>query len=332
MMADASVSIKNYVDDVIRLSAKDIQQCATSREWFLKRIKNEIDAKKNSPILLAEEPFVNYGSYFKGTKVTDVDEYDILVVIDSCSGQYSQGEKVIGNGLGSASPNYKYQELLYKSNTNSVSSKKLVWWLQGIVQDVVDSFEGEEVKEDGVAVTAGIQSKGLKMDLVPCGVFESVTNKKKFYNIGDGNDSWTLTSPQDDIERIDDIGSNKEDFKNIVRICKRIRDQYGLNLKSFAIEIAVADFAEKITNQSWEQSNFAMRTFYCMGALAEAVESGQILDDWNKNLLDNSIDYRTEVAVYKKIAAMLNNRAMLMRYNSQSSLDNFIKLLFDNKS
>ncbi|MHC4986998.1 MAG: hypothetical protein ACYTFX_00680 [Planctomycetota bacterium] len=55
-----------------------------------------------NPKLLASDPFIYFGSYFKGTKVADVDEFDVLVVIDSQGGQYSQGGKVIGHGLGSA--------------------------------------------------------------------------------------------------------------------------------------------------------------------------------------------------------------------------------------
>ena len=46
-MPDLSVSIRNYIDNVIRLSSKDIQQCAKSREWFLDRIRNEFKDRKD---------------------------------------------------------------------------------------------------------------------------------------------------------------------------------------------------------------------------------------------------------------------------------------------
>jgi hypothetical protein len=67
-------------------------------EWGRYRLKIRVSAVQ----VLASDPFIYFGSYFKGTKVADVDEFDVLVVIDSQGGQYSQGGKVIGHGLGSA--------------------------------------------------------------------------------------------------------------------------------------------------------------------------------------------------------------------------------------
>jgi hypothetical protein len=331
-MSELSVSIRNYIDNVIRLDSKDIQQCAKSREWFLERIKTEINARNNQPILFAEDPFIKFGSYFKGTKVADVDEYDILVVIDSCNGQYTNDGRVIGRGLGSASPNYKYQELLYQLNSNAVSSQKMLWWLKEIVQNIIDSFDGEPVNEDGIAVTAEIKSKGFKIDLVPCGVFKAIANGKTFYNIGDGNDSWTLTSPQDDIERINNIADNKEDFKNIIRICKRIKDQYDLKVKSFAIETAIANYAESTTKASWDMCNIVGRMIGCLEALANSIQTGQILDNWNKNLLESAIDYQVDAKSYTTIAAWLRSREILIQCGTQDALNDFVESLFDNKS
>lgn len=330
-MSELSVSIKKYIDNVIRLSAKDIQDSASSRDWFLKRIQNEIENRTNDPILYATEPFIRFGSYFKGTKVSDADEYDILVVIDSCNGQYTNNGQIIGKGEGTAFPNHKYDKRFYKSDDSGVSSKKIVWWLQGIVQEVVNSFGGEPTIEDGISVTAEIKTQNIKLDLVPCGVFQHVTKGKQFYNIGNGNDSWTLTNPSVDIDRLSNIANGKDDFKNIIRICKRIKDQYGLQISSFTIETAIANYAESITNASWNMCNVVGRTIGCMEALAGSIQTGHILDNWNKNLLEEAINYQADANSYATIATVLRSREILIRCRTQDSLDNFVESLFENK-
>lgn len=98
-MTNLNYLIQKYIDNEISLSMKDISASAKSREWFLNRIKNKINEKINNgeivPQLYSETPFVNFGSYFKGTKVKDVDEFDVLVVLDSNSGQLTQSGVVI---------------------------------------------------------------------------------------------------------------------------------------------------------------------------------------------------------------------------------------------
>ncbi len=329
-MGDLSTAIRNYIDNEIRLSAKDIQQCAKSRDWFLKRIESTVNARINEPVLYTAEPFIRFGSYFKGTKVADVDEYDILVAIDSCSGQYTSNSQIFGQGQGSASPNHKYDHRFYNAD-DSVSSQKMVWWLQGVVQEVVDAFGGGPVVGDGIAVTAEIKSREIKIDLVPCGVFKTLHNQRIFYNIGDGKNSWTLTAPREDIDRINSIANSKEDFKNIIRLCKRIKDKYGLSIISFAIETAIADFAEPISDLSWENADLALRTIACIDALVTAIRSCKIMDNWNKNLLDSSIDYELDSRTYNSISSVLNSQANPIQYTSQNTLNRFISSLFENK-
>ena len=90
-------AINHYLDNHIKLSQKNISEAAKSREWFLTRVENVINSRTGEPKLYPVEgqKFVYFGSFFKGTKVLDVDEYDVLVVIDSNNGFFSRsGEKL----------------------------------------------------------------------------------------------------------------------------------------------------------------------------------------------------------------------------------------------
>ena len=103
-MGDVSKAIQKYLDEYIRLNLSDISQSAKSREWLLQRILNKINQRASDglkqPVLYSARPFVYFGSYFKKTKVQVVDEYDVLVVIDSNGGMFSQSGSKIGDGQG----------------------------------------------------------------------------------------------------------------------------------------------------------------------------------------------------------------------------------------
>ena len=144
-MADMDKLIGRFIGEHIALSQRDISASAKSREWFLQRIKKRIDERSGEPVLYEREPFVHFGSYFKRTKVANVDEFDVLVVIDSNTGVFTQGDTEIGKGLGEADPNHKYDEKYKKADGSGISPAKMLNWLKGIVTEVVESFGGSKV-------------------------------------------------------------------------------------------------------------------------------------------------------------------------------------------
>ncbi|MEK6840253.1 MAG: hypothetical protein AABX72_04885 [Nanoarchaeota archaeon] len=145
--------------------------------------------------------------------MADVDEYDVLVLIDSYSGSYSRGGKQVGIGQGSADPNPKYYKKFYKDDGSGVSPAKMLNWLKGVADEVVGTFSGEAPVRDGQAITSTIKSKGLKIDLVPAGVFVN-GNGTLFYNIPDGTaaNSWITTSPELDISELNRLAKDRNKF------------------------------------------------------------------------------------------------------------------------
>jgi hypothetical protein len=289
-MADVDAAIHKYIETDIALGAKDISACAASREWFLTRLKNEIVSTSAGPQLYTAERFIRFGSYFKGTKVRDVDEFDILVVIDSNTGYFHSGGRTLGSGQGSEFPNHKYDERFFKPDGSGVSPAKMLEWLRLVVARIVDSFGGEAPIRDGQAITARIASRDLAIDLVPAGVFEHANNGTVFYNIPKGNaaDGWTLTSPRGDIEILNRVADGKADFRNVIRIAKRVRDTYGIKLPSFAIETAIVDYGRAT---SWTKS-VSLEVVYAFRHLARAIQSGVIADpyDSSSNLIGDVAD------------------------------------------
>lgn len=247
-MADMNKLINKFIKDEISLSRTDISESAKSRDWFLDRIKSKIEQRVNEPVLYGSQPFLNFGSYFKGTKVSNVDEYDVLVVIDSYGGQLTQNGQIVGNGVGKNNPNHKYDEKYKKSNGSGVSPAKTLNWLKGIVTEVVESYGGTAPERNGQAITARIESKDINIDLVPAGIFESTLQPGVFfYDIpkGDLNNGWILTNPQQDIKLINELAQKNNNFKNMIRILKYMKKQYHFSVSSFAIECCAVSYANE---------------------------------------------------------------------------------------
>jgi hypothetical protein len=250
-MANVSLAIERYINQTLTLTQSDISRAVKSREWLLDRIESKINERSNEPTLYTPEKFVLFGSYIKGTKVENVDEFDVLVVIDSNTGIYSSGGHPIGDGLGSANPNAKYDSRYMKSDESGVSPRKLLNWLHGVVSEAVQPYGGTAPeKSGGQAIVATIDSLNLKIDLVPAGIFKRIADGTEFYNIPNGkqNNSWVVTSPKNDINRLKKAAEGRKNFRNIIRLCKRIKDCYNFSVSSFAIETAIINYS---TDSNW---------------------------------------------------------------------------------
>jgi hypothetical protein len=254
-MADIKLALKRFIDSEIALSKSDIDSAAKSREWLVTKIVDRIK-EKGEIVLHNAGPYIYFGSYFKGTKVGNADEFDVLLVIDSNTGIYSVGGVEVGTGLGAASPNPKYSPDFFFEDGSKISPAKMLNWLKRTIAEVTKEYGGEVPERAGEAVTALIKSKGIKIDFVPAGVFSYKADPKKFFfNIPSGNKSanWKSTNPLEDMERMKYYSENRNDFKNVIRLIKYIKDkdQYNMAIPSYAVESTLIRYVE---SNNWEQN------------------------------------------------------------------------------
>jgi hypothetical protein len=171
-------------------------------------------------------------------------------------------------------------------------------WLKNVVHTVTESFGGEAPIRNGQAVTAIIKSKNIHIDLVPGGIFQHKDKEEIFFNIptGDVGNNWIVTSPRQDIALLDNIASDKDNFRNVVRICKRIKDTYNFLVSSFGIETAVI-IANSSDSISWE-NNLFIDLKKTLSAIADSFKSGHLPDsyDTSKNLFEgvDNLDWYAE--------------------------------------
>lgn len=331
-MADVSAAIGAFINNEISLTRKDISSAVESREWFIERVKSEIENRTEELVLYAPDPFIYFGSYFKGTKVKNVDEFDILVVIDSNTGVFSRYGQKLGVGQGNASPNHKYDNKYYKEDGSGVSPAKMLNWLKGIVKAVTSSFGGEAPIRNNQAVTAYIKSKDLKIDFVPAGIFKHTFDGSTFYNIprGDASNGWIITSPRQDIELLKRAAKGKNSFRDVIRLCKYISSSYNFLVSSFAIESAIVQYGQ---NETWFNSGSKDLYLNVKGALsylATFFRYGLISDPYDKN--NNLIAEASSLSWYAdridEIIAKLNS---LQNEPNQTKAREYVSKIFRNE-
>ena len=327
-MGDVSQALNGYIGEVIKLPQRDISSAVRSREWFIDLVKQEINGRTREPALYSERNTLYFGSYFKGTKVAAVDEFDVLVILDSNNSVYRHNGISVGSGLGRADPNHMLDEKYKKSDGSGVSPTTLLNWLKDVVESATGKYGVKTPVRNGQAITVTIKSKDLKLDLVPAAVFQHNSSGETFYGIprGDRENGWIATAPHRHMERLKEVAQGKENFRNVIRLCKRIRDTYNFNVPSFAIELAAVGYAEGNYWYDDLYSDFRV----VLRSLAEAFRGGVILDpfddqnnliadvvslDWYADRLekiiegmDECLDWERQDEVRQRVYEILENQ------------------------
>lgn len=293
-MGSLNTEINKFINNNLILSQKDISSAVKSREWLINRIVKKISEKSDGPQLYSENglKYIQFGSYFKGTKVSNVDEFDIMFIVDSKNGVFSVNGDKIGEGIGSVSPNPKYDKKYKKEDGSGVSSRKILNWLYDIIIEVIEPYGGQAYK-DKQAVTVYISSKSLHIDFVPGGIFQKVGTTSPddvFYIIpkGDINSGWIETNPRVDKKIIKDKSDKYKQFKNTIRLFKYLfKESYNVKISSYAVESALVSYTDK----SLFFDDYDYDFIGVLLHIISLVEEGKIPDmrDNNINLLDISL-------------------------------------------
>ncbi|CAG0963674.1 hypothetical protein ANRL4_00820 [Anaerolineae bacterium] len=327
-MADVGKAIQGYINEILRLSRDDISTAVKSREWILDRIQTAISNQVEDIKLYRPSPRVHFGSYFKGTKVSTVDEFDVLFVLDS-KGITHSTTKFSGSGLGSTTPNPLSSYIIRGSS--AISSIQVLNWLQRIAQDVVSSFSGQAPQRNGQAIEVIIQSRDLKIDLVPALIFERTPWGQTFYAIpkGDPQGNWISTSPRVDIEQLQTVASGKANFRNVIRLMKRIKDTHNFQVSSFAIETAIVTYGSQ---NSWS-GDLYMEVCGMLLYMQDVFRRGVIYDPFDSgvNLLTGVQNSGRYAERLRRIVDQLMDWQRQSIYTiDQATLNLKLKILFEN--
>ena len=303
---DVNKEFNKFIAENLGLNKKDISNAVKSREWLIERIIKKIGEKDDGPQLYSENGFnyIKYGSYFKGTKVSNVDEFDIMLIIDASHGVFTKDGYEIAKGIGKLNVNPIFFPQYRKEGEEVVSSRKLLSWLKEIVDEVLIPYGCSAGEKAGQAVTVFIKSKDLHIDFVPGCIFQKndvYDDSGVVYIIpkGDLNCGWIETNPHIDKNIVNQKGSENEQFKNTIRLFKFIfHNSYKVSIGSYAIESAIVDYESK----HFFFNDFEYDFIGILDHIIELISDGKIPDMRDQTV--NLIDENNKEGILKKIVSI----------------------------
>ncbi len=216
-------NIENIIGK-IRLSQGEIASISSARKY----LEQIITAKGNFMQLPPPKELYIIGSYKRGTKISPLDDVDILYTI--------------GN-VRETSPNlYSIIDCAFTFNSNyldtenNISSKKV---LDEIKSELASSYSRSEIKRNNEVVNLYLTSYNAGFDIIPAFYVE-------FANIyliplGSNSTKWKKTNPKID-EKILDVLNTKHNqlLKNVIRVIKYwFRKKKIKSLRSYHLEAIV---------------------------------------------------------------------------------------------
>lgn len=150
-------------------------------------------------------PSIDYGSYSRRTKIRELDDIDIMIVLDA---EGNWREPLWGGGFCIHLRNWgTRQDDMVNPGTDIVNSIKVVNRFKDYLGKV-SSYEKAEIKRNQEAATLKLKSYEWVYDIVPC--FQTAPiNNVTFFLIPDGNGNWKPTDPRIDKQRIANVNAQQ---------------------------------------------------------------------------------------------------------------------------
>lgn len=213
-------NLENIISE-IRLSQQDIGDASTARK-FLEQI---IRTKGNQLQLPTPLEFYIIGSYKRGTKISPLDDIDILYSIGNVYEQSPDFYAIIKSS-------YIFTKDFY-DHENNISSKKV---LDKIKSELMSTYTRSDIRRNNEVVNLYLNSYSVGFDIVPAFYINSADT----YLIPNGSNStkWKKTNPKVDERILDNLHSKHNQLlKNVIRIIKYwFKKKKIKSLRSFHLE------------------------------------------------------------------------------------------------
>lgn len=218
-------AFEQFRREVVDLDPENTKIARASRNYLFDQI--EILAKNNPdcPKLKSNNPFINFGSFARRTKIKPLDDIDFLVIFD--------GSNTIAESIYSS---YTYQLKFIKPPTylmsilpsmplgqfadsnGYVNSTRLLNRIKLYLYSV-KNYEKAEIRKTLQAVTLKLNSYSWNYDIVPavpinCG-------SQSYFLIPDGKGNWIATDPRIDDSNTTRVNTTHEGkFLSVIRLLK----------------------------------------------------------------------------------------------------------------
>lgn len=225
----------------IKLNKSDSEIARSSRDNLFRNIDNFPKEDDMFP-LLYRECHNKFGSFSRKTKISPLDDIDLLVCLNARGSKYSEHsvdnvDITVPEGVDSL------QEL---SEGNILNSRKVIEKFKRNLKDLAH-YKNAEINRRQEAITLSLQSYDWTFDIVPCFITAPTDNGRTYYLIPNREGSWKFTDPRIDQKRVTRINQeNKGNILKIIRMFKHLAREYGLfKDNSYLLEVLILDYYEQ---------------------------------------------------------------------------------------
>ncbi|HAV0411234.1 TPA: nucleotidyltransferase [Salmonella enterica] len=224
MAYQVSTAFNTLMNDFVNLDPEDTKGGRRSRDWLVDEQLLKFQNKDDKFPFLHGIPKMWFGSFSRRTKIRQLDDIDMMIIMHAQSSSYTQ----VGNtfyltpGVGSRFNNY------LDDSGQWINSRRIVNKFVSSLNSVPQYSEANS-KRQGEAATLKLKSYTWNFDIVPAFITNPDSNGDTFYLIPDGDGNWKQTDPRIDKERTTRL-NQKHDGKllNVIRLVKYWKRKRGV--------------------------------------------------------------------------------------------------------
>ena len=250
MPYQVSTAFNSLMNNFVNLDADETRSGRRSRDWLVDEQLTSFPDKDDKFPLLSSTPKMWFGSFSRRTKIREVDDIDMMIVMHAEGSTYTQ----IGNTFFiSPGANSRFQN--YLNDTNEwVNSRRIVNKFVSCLKSV-PQYAAADSKRQGEAATLNLKSYTWNFDIVPAFITKSDSYGNSFYLIPDGNGNWKQTDPRIDKDRATAV-NQKHSGKvlNVIRLVKYWKRKRGVPaIGSYLLETIMLNHYDALAKDSMSE-------------------------------------------------------------------------------
>ncbi|MDN6656346.1 MAG: nucleotidyltransferase [Staphylococcus simulans] len=250
MPYQVSTAFNSLMNNFVNLDADETRSGRRSRDWLVDEQLTSFPDKDDKFPLLSSTPKMWFGSFSRRTKIRELDDIDMMIVMHAEGSTYTQ----IGNTFFiSPGANSRFQN--YLNDTNEwVNSRRIVNKFVSCLKSV-PQYAAADSKRQGEAATLNLKSYTWNFDIVPAFITKSDSYGNSFYLIPDGNGNWKQTDPRIDKDRATAV-NQKHSGKvlNVIRLVKYWKRKRGVPaIGSYLLETIMLNHYDALAKDSMSE-------------------------------------------------------------------------------
>lgn len=236
MAYSVSSAFTRFISDYVNLDPEDTNTARSSRDWLVDKWLLNFPKKDEGFPLLHPDSKMWFGSFARNTKIRELDDIDMMVVLHAEGSTYDVQDDTYILRSQEGSRLNKFLDA-----DGYINSKRIINKFVSNLQ-TVEQYDKADIHRKGEAATLKMKSYTWNFDIVPAFWSSESTLGESFYVIPDGNGHWKRTDPRIDKNRTTEL-NKKYDGKilEVIRLVKKYwKERYShFDISSYLLETMI---------------------------------------------------------------------------------------------